>query len=120
MKINILATGQSPDFYEFNGEVVTAHKDGVTEEYDFSGMPDGAKFTGADPVNGVPAIRNAERVDGTLKLTLCQQVGPGHWEESGEFDASEYDPDEIHVKMDRTKNFAGKAWALTRQGKEYA
>lgn len=117
MKLNILATGQSPDFYTISGEVITAHHDGVSEEYDFSQMPDGAKFQGADPVNGVPAIRNAERVNGVLTVTLCQQVGPGHWSESGEFDSNEYDPDAIHVKQDTSKPFSGKAWVKTRQGK---
>ena len=117
MKINILAVGQAPDYYAFNGEVVTAHHDGVTETYDLSAFPGGGFFHGADLVNGVPAIRNVTRTGGVLHVTLCQQVGPGHWSESGEFDAVLYNPDDIHVKQDGSKAFSGKAWAKTRKGR---
>jgi hypothetical protein len=119
MKLNILATGQSPDFYSISGEVITAYHGGQSETYDLSGFPEGAVFQGADPVNGVPAIRNVERDAEGLKVTLCQQVGPGHWSESGWFDASTYDPDATHVKRDTAKAHAGRAWAKTRQGKVF-
>lgn len=118
-QLNILATGQSPDYYTIAGEVITAYHGGQSEQYDLSGFPEGAAFQGADPVNGVPAIRNVERADGELKVTLCQQVGPGHWSESGFFDAASYDPDAIHVNRDTTKDYSGTPWAKTRNGKEY-
>lgn len=116
MKLNILATGQSPDYYTIAGEAITAHHGGVSEQYDLSGFPEGAAFQGADKVDGVPAIRHVERVGGELRVELCQQVGPGHWKESGWMDAAQYDPDAIHVKRDTTKAHAGRAWAKTRQG----
>jgi hypothetical protein len=119
MKLNILATGQSPDFYTFSGEVITAHRGGVSKQYDLSGFPEGGVFQSADPVNGVPAIRDVERTNGELKVTLCQQVGPGHWTESGWMDAGEYDPDAVHAKRDASKPHAGKPWAKTRQGKVF-
>lgn len=117
MKIKMLATGQSPDYYSFSGDIITAHHEGVTEQYDLSAFPEGGVFQGADPVNGVPAIRGVERTGGVLHVTLCQQVGPGHWLESGEFDSAQYDPDAVHVVQDTSKAFAGNAWAKTRQGR---
>jgi hypothetical protein len=117
MKLNILATGQSPDYYTISGDTITAHHGRQSEVYDLSGFPEGGVFQGADPVDGVPAIRDVERVDGVLRVTLCQQVGPGHWAESGWMDAGAYDPDAVHVKRDTSKAHSGKAWAKTRQGK---
>lgn len=117
-KLNMLATAKSPDYYEIAGEVITAHYDGVSETYDLSVFEEGGKFLGTDPVNGVTAIRDVERVDGELKVTLCQQVGPGHWSESDWFDAAQYDPDAIHVRYDSSKPHSGTPWAKTRQGKE--
>ena len=119
-QIKFLATGQSPDYYTIAGEVITAYHGGVSEAYDLSGFPEGGVFQDADPVNGVPAIRNVERTNGELKVTLCQQVGPGHWTESGWMEAGAYDPDAIHVKRDTSKAHSGKAWAKTRQGKVFA
>lgn len=115
-QIKLLATGQGPDYYSIAGEVITAYQGGVSEAYDLSTFPEGGVFEGASPVNGVPAIRNVERVNGVLNVTLCQQVGPGHWTESGWFDATTYDPDAIHARQDTGKAFSGKAWAKTRQG----
>lgn len=116
MQINILATGTAPDYYTLSGETVTAHVAGVTDSYDLSTFPEGGLFTGVDPVNGVTPIRNIERINGVLKVTLCQQVGPGHWSESGWLDASQYHPDVINVKFDTTQPYSGRAYAVTRQG----
>lgn len=115
-QLNILATGQGPDYYTVNGETITAYHGGVSEAYDLSAFPEGGTFQSADPVNGVPAIRHVERTNGVLNVTLCQQVGPGHWSESGWFDAAQYDPDAVHVKRDTSKAFSGTPWAKTRQG----
>ena len=117
MKIKLLATGQSPDFYTFDGEVVTAHKNnGISEEYDLSSFPEGGQFQGADTLDGIPAIRHVERTDGVLKVTLCQQVGPGHWSESDWLESTSYNPDNVYVKFDHGKAYSGLAWAKTRQG----
>lgn len=116
MKIRFLATGQSPDYYTIAGEVISAHHGGQSEVYDLSGFPEGGVFQGADPVNGAPAIRNVERTNGELKVTLCQQVGAGHWQESGWMETADYDPDAINVKQDTSKAWAGQAQVKTRQG----
>lgn len=118
-QLNILATGRSPDYYTFSGDTITAHQDGHTETYDLGAFPEGGVFQGADPVNGVPAIRNVERTNGELKVTLCQQVGPGHWSESGWIDAATYDPDAIHVIRDTSKPHSGNPWVKTKTGKRY-
>lgn len=115
-QLNILATGQSPDYYTINGETITAYQGGISEAYDLSTFPEGGVFQGADPVNGVPAIRNVERVNGELRVTLCQQVGPGHWTESGWMNAESYDPDKRHVYYSTAKSHGGTAWCRTRQG----
>ncbi len=118
-QLNVLATGQSPDYYTVNGEVITAHHGGVSEVYDLTAFPEDGVFQGATPVNGVPAIRNVTRENGELNVTLCQQVGPGHWTESGWFDIAEYHPDKVHVQLTPHDSFAGRAWAKTREGKHY-
>lgn len=99
MEIKIKAVGvPTPDWYEFEGDVITVHVGDVVDSYDFTNMPNGAFLTDAEPVNGVTCIRDAIREeDGTLKVTLVQRVGDGHWEESDWMDSSEYDPDGINV-----------------------
>lgn len=116
MKLKVLATGMAPDYYTVNGEVITAHLNGVSEEYDLTTFPEDGVFQGAEQISGVNAIRNVTREEGILKVTLCQQVGPGHWTESEWMDGADYDPDSIHVKRDTSKTHSGKAWAKTRQG----
>ena len=117
MQINVLATGAAPDYYTFNGETITAHHEGVSEVYDLSDFPEGGTFTGAGQVNGVTALRHVERTGGELKVKLCQQVGAGHWQESGWVDAASYDPDAINVKQGGSKAYSGTAWAKTRLGR---
>lgn len=119
MKINVLASIQSPDYYEIIGEVVKAFFKNHEEIYDLSEFPEGGLFTGTSLSKEFQDIRNVERVNGELKVTLCQQVGPGHWMESGWFDAVDYDPDKIHTRISDNKNYVGLPWAKTRNGKEY-
>ena len=118
MKITFLATGDSPDYYTFSGETVTAHKDGIAESFDLSALEAGGEFTGVSidalPLEPAHVIRHAYR-DAELHVTLCQQVGPGHWRESAEIDSAEYDPDAIHAVF--TADGVGTPWARTRQGK---
>lgn len=120
MKLNILAVGAAPDYYTISGEVVTAHLNGLTEQYDLSAFPEDGVFQGAEQISGVNAIRNVERVNGVLNVTLCQQVGPGHWKESGWMEDTAYNPDAINVVQDTSKAFSGKPWVKTRQGKMLA
>jgi|SRR5690554_2755600 len=118
MKIKFLATGQSPDYYSFSGNTITAHLGGQTESYDLSDFGPDAVFQGADPIEGVPAIRGVEHKDGELHVTLCQQVGPGHWSESGWMDSGAYDPDAVYAAFAATaKGWTGIPWAKTRQGR---
>lgn len=119
MKITLLPVANAPDYYAFDGEVVTAFQGGASESYDLSVMPEGAILEFADQVNGIPAIRAATRVEGELHVTLCQQVGPGHWLSSSELDSTNYDPDAVYVVQDTTRAYAGRAWAKTRQGKQF-
>ncbi|WP_043530476.1 hypothetical protein [Litchfieldella xinjiangensis] len=104
MKIKFLATGQSPDYYTVSGETITAHYEGVSETYDLSAFPEAGVFQSADPVNGITAIKHVDRIDGELKVTLCQQVIAGqypdrkaHWRESEWMDSESYDPQACHA-----------------------
>jgi len=126
MKIKFLATGNAPTHYNFNGDVVTAHYDGgLMEGFDFSGLQHGDQFQGVSvdrifaPAAG-QVIRAAERdSSGELHLTLCQQVGPGHWEEGAEFDVANYDPSKIQVVLNADKPYSGIAFAVTSEGKQW-
>lgn len=114
------STGNAPEHYSFNGETVTAHRGDVSESFDLSSIETGDEFQGvsADTLDLSPAhiIRDAYRDEsGELRVTLCQAVGPGHWGESAEMDASEYDPDAIHVEFKGISR-AGQPWACTRLG----
>ena len=125
MKITVIPTGNAPMFYSFNGDIITAHDNGVAENFDLSAMTEGDQFTGVDveslDLPGSQIIRKAERdAAGELHVTLCQRVGPGHWEASDEFDSSEYDPDAISVVYRLDKPHAGRAYAITRAGKVWA
>lgn len=120
MKIQFKSTVQSPSRYSFDGETITAHQGDKSESFDLSAIQTGDKFHGVsvDTLDLSPAhiIRDVYRDDqGELHVTLCQAVGPGHWGESAEMDASEYDPDAIHVEF--KGGGAGQPWARTRRGK---
>ena len=120
MKIKIISTANSPSHYSFNGDTIAAHQGGMSESLDLSTIQTGDKFQGVtvDTLDIAPPhiIRDAYR-DGTgeLHVTICQAVGPGDWGESQEFDATDYDPDAIHVEFKGA--IAGTPWALTRRGK---
>lgn len=110
MKIKFKAIGQTaPDGYAIDGETVNG--------IDFSMIEHGGKFTGKDETKAA-GIRNAERdADGELWITLCQQVGSGHWRGSDWIDAGEYDPAKVYVKK-LDKPHAGKAWAKNGKGEK--
>ncbi|MEA3250125.1 MAG: hypothetical protein U9Q35_00875 [Pseudomonadota bacterium] len=116
MKINVLATGIAPDYYEISGDVITAHVGNESDSYDLSPLQEGDSVTEVSELGGIRPIRHATRENGELKVTLCQRVGAGHWSESGWFDAGQYDPDEVHVVFDATKAFSGTPVVHTRQG----
>lgn len=106
MKIKFLATGNAPS-YEISGETING--------LDLSIVEHGGKFVGSDETRAA-GIRNAERdSDGELWVTLCQQVGPGHWTESEWLDAEDYDAEEVYVRK-LNKPHAGRAWAKNGRG----
>ena len=122
MKITVLATGNAPTHYSFNGEVITAYYDGLTEDFDLSVIQSDNKFTGlsVDSLNRKASqiIRAAYRDEsGELHVTICQQVGDGHWEAGPEIDAADYQPDGINVVYREDKPSTGKPWAMTSIGK---
>jgi len=122
MKIITLPTGNAPDYYTFNGETVTAHKNGQSESFDLSAIQHGDHFQGVEPdtldMNGAHIMRNVVRDEsGEIHLNICQQVGPGHWLTGSEIDVSEYNKDQIHVAYNSEKSHAGNAWVITARGK---
>jgi hypothetical protein len=122
MKITVLPTGNAPTHYSFEGEVVTAHSGGFTEVFDLSVVTTGGEFTGVTvdtlDVPATQVVRDAYRDSaGDLHVTLCQRVGPGHWEAGSEFDAVNYQPDKAHVTYRTDKAHAGTPWAITSLGK---
>ena len=122
MKITVIPTGNAPTHYTFSGEAITAHYDGVTEEFDLSVIPTDGKFTGVgvDTLD-LPAsqiIRDSYRDSaGDLHVTLCQKVGSGHWESGSEIDVTTYEPTQVQVVYNATKAHAGTPWAITSTGK---
>ena len=93
MKIKFLATGVAPNVYEFDGEKITI--DGV--EYELSIFREGDKFIGLEGDN--VAIRDIDRVDGELYVTLCQKAPKGHWRGIDEYiDSNDYNPNELYIK----------------------
>lgn len=124
MKIKFLATGMAPTHYSFSGDVVTAHYNGQGEGFDLSDLQHGDQFQGVsvDDLSLSPGhvIRKAERdSNGELHLTLCQRVGPGHWEEGAEIDVADYDPAKIQVVLNADKPYSGIAFAVTSEGKQW-
>lgn len=121
MKLVFISTNNSPDYYTFDGDAITAHYKGDSEAFDLSELETGGRFDGVEPdklsLRHRQIIRDAHRDDdGELHVTLCQAVGPGHWGRSEEIDVSKYDPDAIHVKY-KDRKHSGVPWAKTRRGK---
>jgi len=120
MKITVLATGNAPTHYSFNGDVITAYYNGIAEDFDLSVIQPDNKFTGlnVDSLNrrASQIIRGAYRDEsGELHVTICQQVGSGHWEAGPETDAADYQPDKINVVLRGVST--GRLWAMTSIGK---
>lgn len=105
MKLHFLATGDAPERYSFDGDQITAHRNGQSESFDLSGLETGGEFLGVSVDTLTLAaghiIRDASRdSNGELHVTLCQAVGPNHWTEGeGEIDASNYNPSMPYVQL---------------------
>lgn len=61
--------------YTFDGEVITATLDGVTDTFDFSNLPDGEAGEITSTLDPCPVLA-ARRVDGELHVTLLRAIGP--------------------------------------------
>jgi hypothetical protein len=57
----------------FLGETITATFDGVTDVFNFSGMPDGSAVN-IETILPVKPIVNAERVNGVLSVELLNFI----------------------------------------------
>jgi hypothetical protein len=91
MKIKFLATGIAPDYYIITGEQIAYNN----ELYDLSEFEEGDKFLGVDDFG----IREIERINGELYVTLCQKAPIGHWCGNDEYiDSSEYNPSCVYIK----------------------
>lgn len=102
MKIKFLATGDSPEWYDFDGEKVTAHYKDKSETFDFSNFEEGDEIdhVESETILDIPffqVVRSAERIEGVLSITLTQKAGKGHWRESGWIDADEYSPGKTYI-----------------------
>lgn len=100
MIITLLPWPHGPDYYDFDGEIITAIHNGVSDSYDLTEILEGATLDYSDPVDGVPAIHGATRINGELHVTLMQRViasqYPGrkaHWRTGESIDSIDYDPD---------------------------
>ena len=90
MKIKFLATGVAPNVYEFDGEKIII--DGI--EYDLSVFEEGDVFEGENN-----HIRDVQRIDGELYVTLCQKAREGHWRGIDEYiDSNDYNPDTLYIR----------------------
>jgi hypothetical protein len=103
MRLKFLATAQSPDFYEFDAEKITARKGESFEEFDLSPLDHGDKFQGLEPdtldLPPTQIIRDAFRDEhGELHVTLTQ-ASPmmGNWRESEWMDAAEYVAGRVYI-----------------------
>ena len=120
-QLKFKATGDAPEYYSFEGDIVTAYYDSFSESFDLSDLAQGDKFEGLTvetlELSDTHIIRDTHRdSNDALNVTLCQAVGPGHWQESDWFDSTNYDPDAIHVAY-QDKPHSGEPWAITKQGK---
>lgn len=93
MRIKFLATGTAPEKYEFDGEKIIT--DGI--EYDLSVFREGDKFMGLESV--IQVIRDIERIEGELYITLCQKAPKGNWRGIDEWiDSNDYDSNTLYIE----------------------
>ena len=103
MKIQFIPISRKTPTYSFLGEKITVHHDNQSEEIDISDFPESAVFKGVEPdkisLKGSHIIRNIERKDEELYVSVCKQHPPGgHWLESDWIDSDDYDPNEVYIK----------------------
>ena len=61
--------------FEFSGEAITATFDGISDTFDFTGLPDGeVDFSMIETVLKCNPILKAQRVDGTLSVELLNFI----------------------------------------------
>lgn len=125
MKIKVIPTSKAPTHYSFDGEKVQAHYYGYSEEFDFSEIEIENQLSdfsvdelGLDPMF---IFRDAYRdSDGELYITICQQVGAGHWGFSESLiDSSDYDPSGVYVVYKSEIEHHGRASVVTSEGVQW-
>jgi hypothetical protein len=124
MKIKLLATGQSPTSYTFDGDIVTAHLGAATEEFDLTDLEHGDKFEGVEPdtleLPGSQIIRDAFRdEDGVLHVTLTEASGNGRWAESEWMDAEDYHPANTYIRIKVRDALVSVAPRMVKRGGEW-
>lgn len=124
MKVKFLPISKAPSHYSFDGESITAFFGGKIESFDLSPVISGGRFVNlsVDELDLVSQqiLRDVYRdSSGELHVVLCQQVGPGHWEEGPEIDASNYDPTAINVFYNVNKHHLGIPWVVTSEGERW-
>lgn len=93
MKLKFLATGIAPTFYEFEDEKIIFNG----ESFDLSVFEEGDIFEGIE--HEMQAIREVERIDGELYVTLCQEAPAGHWRGTDEWiNSTEYNPNKMYIR----------------------
>ena len=61
--------------FEFSGEAITVTFDGISDTFDFTGLPDGeVDFSMIETVLECNPILKAQRVDGTLSVELLNFI----------------------------------------------
>lgn len=111
MNIKFLATGQAPDYYEFEDEKVMFNG----QTFDLSVVEEGDQFQGIE--SDVNAIREVERIDGELYVTLCQKTPQGHWTGIDEYiNSKDYDPNKLYIrgKTPEEIEVGGQLWEMLK------
>lgn len=66
--------------YSFDGDTITVSCDGNTDEFDFSGMPDG-EMSEIETTLSIKPIIKASKLNGVLSVELLNHIGDDATEE---------------------------------------
>lgn len=112
MQIKFLATGEAPDYYEFEDEKVIFNN----QTFDLSAIEEGDQFQGIEA--DMNAIREVERIDGELYVMLCQKAPRGHWTGIDEYiDSKDYDSQKLYIREklpEEIEKEGGQLWEMLK------
>ena len=75
MKIKVLATAQSANYYEFSGDTVTAYLDGGSKSYDFSALQERFKRQLDEAKLARPTRQTRNAVSGCVSTSnICHRL----------------------------------------------